>query len=48
MFAYTPPSAVLPVRAIKRAIPLPVDTPDRLAALLERLAQRDATTGDDR
>ena len=47
MFAYTPRSAILPVREIKRAIPLPADTPDRFAVLLARLAQRDATAGDD-
>ena len=46
MFAYTPRSAILPVQQIKRAIPLPVDTPDHLAAVLSRLSQHDAKADD--
>ena len=46
MFAFTPPRAILPRKALKSAYPVPADQPDRFAALLARLAQRDLPTAD--
>ena len=47
MFVHTSPRTVLPVRALKRAFPVPADQPDRFAILLARLAQQDGQSTDD-